>query len=217
MIRITIVEDLPIVLEGLRVLLDHFPDFKVVAEFRNGKEFVDAVTTIDTDIVLSDIDMPVMNGITATKLALSARPELKIIALSMYNDHRYYYEMLTAGAKGFVSKQSDPDELRDAITKVFAGENYFSRELLHGVIMNMQQIEEVLTAEKKELLQITSKEMNMLTLICKGQSNKELADNMSLSVKTMESNKARLMKKTRTRNNAELIIWAIRNKVIRID
>ena len=90
MIRIVIIEDLPIVLEGIKLLINNIKDFQIVAEFSNGKEFTDNMQSIATDVVLTDIDMPVMDGITATKIALSLNPELKIIALSMYNDRKYY-------------------------------------------------------------------------------------------------------------------------------
>lgn len=216
MIRIVIVEDLPIVREGLKVLIDQIEDFQVTAEFSNGKEFIDALGHLDADIVLTDIDMPVMDGIKATKIAISQYPELRVIALSMYNESRYYYEMLTAGAKGFVSKHSDPAELEMAIREVRKGGNHFSQELLQHVILNMSGIEESLMREKEEILHIAPREKEILRLICKGHTNKELADDLSVSVKTIESSKAHLMKKTNTRNNAGLIIWAIRNKFVDI-
>ena len=216
MIRIVIIEDLPIVLEGIKLLINNIKDFQIVAEFSNGKEFTDNMQSIATDVVLTDIDMPVMDGITATKIALSLNPELKIIALSMYNDRKYYYEMVTAGAKGFVLKQSPSNKLETAIREVHNGGNYFSEELLRSVIIEMQSIESILVEEKKKLMKLTDRESQILTLICQGLTNKELAAELFVSVRTIESTKSRLMEKTNTRNNAGLIIWAIKNKIVTV-
>jgi DNA-binding NarL/FixJ family response regulator len=214
MIRIAIIEDLPIVLEGIKLLINNIKDFQIVAEFSNGKEFTDNLQSIDADVVLTDIDMPVMDGITATKIALSLNPELKIIALSMYNDRKYYYEMVTAGAKGFVLKQSPANKLETAIREVHNGGNYFSEELLRSVIIEMRSIESQLIDEKKKLMKLTDRESDMLNLICQGLTNKELADKLFVSVRTIEATKSRLMEKTNSRNNAGLIIWAIKNKIV---
>ena len=214
MIRIAIIEDLPIVLEGIKLLINNIKDFEIVAEFSNGQEFTDNLQSFPADVILTDIDMPVMDGITATKIALSLNPELKIIALSMYNDRKYYYEMVTAGAKGFVLKQSPSNKLETAIREVHNGGNYFSEELLRSVIIEMQSIESLLVEEKKKLMKLTDRESDILNLICQGLTNKELAAELFVSVRTIESTKSRLMEKTSTRNNAGLIIWAIKNKIV---
>ncbi|MCW5516909.1 response regulator transcription factor [Muriicola sp. Z0-33] len=216
MIRIAIIEDLPIVLEGIKLIINNIKDLKIVAEFSNGKEFTEHLPSLSADVVLTDIDMPIMDGITATKIALSLNPNLKIIALSMYNDRKYYYEMVTAGAKGFVLKQSPSNELETAIREVYNGGNYFSEELLRSVIIEMQSIESLLVEEKKKLLNLTNRESDMLNLICQGLTNKELANELFVSVRTIESTKSRLMEKTNTRNNAGLIIWAIKNKIVTV-
>jgi len=214
MINIVIVEDLPMVLEGLKLLINKVKDFKIVKEYSNGKEFTDDIFSIKADIVLTDIDMPVMDGITATRLALSIRPELKIIALSMHKDRKYYYEMVTAGAKGFILKQSPSKELETAIREVHSGCNYFSPELLRTVIIEMQGIEQEIVKEKKELLKLTEREVEIFNLLCQGLSNRELADQLFVSLRTIETAKTRLMQKTNTKNNASLIIWAIKNKIV---
>ena len=216
MIRIVLIEDLPIILEGIKVLINQIEDFEVVAEFHNGKEFIEQIDSINADIILTDINMPEMNGIEATKIALATHPGLNFIALSMYNDSKYYYEMITAGAKGFVLKQSSTSELEEAIREVHKGGNYFSKDLLHGVILSMRGIEKELAEEKKELLKLTEHETEMLNYICQGLTNKELADKLFISIKTVESNKARLMHKTNTKNNAGLIIWTIKHKIVEL-
>lgn len=214
MIRLVIIEDLPIVLEGIKLLINNVDDFEIVGEFRNGQDFLDNMAKLEVDVVLTDIDMPEMDGVTATKLALSINPDLKIIALSMYNDRKYYYEMVTAGAKGFVLKQSPTNKLESAIREVYQGGNYFSEELLRSVIIEMQNIEDQIIDDRKKLLKLSERESKLLDLICQGLTNKELADKLFVSVRTIETTKSRLMEKTNTRNNAGLIIWAIKNKVV---
>nr|WP_321408428.1 response regulator transcription factor [uncultured Carboxylicivirga sp.] len=216
MINIVIIEDLPIVMEGLKLQLNRVENFNVIGEFSNGKEFIDQMDSIEPDIILTDIDMPVMNGIEMTLMALSNNPELKIIALTMFSDRKFYYKMVTAGARGFVLKQSSAGVLKTAIEEVYEGGSYFSQEILRTVIVEMQGIEEEIIKEKKELLKLTDRETQIIQLICQGLSNKEIADRLFVSLRTVETTKSRLMQKTKQRNNAGLIIWAIKNKIVSI-
>jgi DNA-binding NarL/FixJ family response regulator len=216
MIRIAIADDLPIILEGLKFLLGRISDFSLVAEFKNGRDLVENIESAEPDIVLSDIDMPVMDGIEATKIITSKHPEIKVIALSMHSDTNHYYDMIAAGAKGFVLKQSSTRELEQAIRTVYDGGNYFSGELLHNIIVTLQKNEASLAKKKKDIPELTEKELQFVTLVCQGLTNKELADSLCVSVKTVENYKAKLMEKTGTKNNAGLIIWAIKTKTVDI-
>ena len=216
MIRIVIIEDQPIILEGIKVLINQTSDFEVIGEFKNGKEFLNAFQELEFDIVLTDIDMPVLNGISTTKEVLAINPNIKVIALSMYNDHQYYLEMIMAGAKGFVLKQASVQELEKAIREVCKNELYFSNELLQSVIIDLHQEKNKKVINDQMPENISPREKELLQNICKGMSNKELADNLILSVKTIESYKAKLMQKTKTKNTAGLIIWAIKNKIVEV-
>ncbi|NJK87004.1 MAG: response regulator transcription factor [Bacteroidales bacterium] len=171
MIRIVIVEDHTLFREGIKSLLLRFDDFKVVAEFADGKTFCDALFDLDSDIVLMDIDMPVMSGIEASKTANIRKPEIKIIALSMYSDHSYYYEMIKAGVSGFVLKEATTTELEKAIRDVHAGMGFFSPELLQKAIVHIPGLEN--KKRKLDRLQLTNREAEVLDLICKGFSNQE--------------------------------------------
>lgn len=215
MIKVVIIEDLPIVLEGLKVLINSVSDFKIVGEYSNGQEFMNDIANVDTDIILTDIDMPVMDGITTTQKAISYNAGFRIIALSMHNDRKYYYDMITAGAKGFVLKQSHMKELETAIRLVHNGELFFSPDLLRGIILDIQNLE---SEEKnaKEKYDLNDREIEALTLICQGYTNKELADKMFVSIRTIESYKSKLMQKANTKNNAGLIIWAVKNQIVSI-
>jgi DNA-binding NarL/FixJ family response regulator len=214
MIKIIVIDDLPIVLEGVRVLLNRIKDFKVVAEFTNAKLFIEKIENYEFDIILTDIDMPEMDGMELTKQVTAKYPDKKIIALSMYSDSKYYNEMINCGAKGFVLKQSSVNELEQAIRDVFNGGNFFSKDLLQNVISSLQFDEKKSIPEKTDDIKLNDRELEFLTLICQGLNNKELADNLFLSVKSIERNKTKLMEKTGVKNNAGLIIWAIKNKIV---
>lgn len=213
MIRIAVTDDMPIVLEGVRLLLDRVDDFEVVAEYVNGKDMVENIAHSGADIVLTDIDMPVMDGKTATRQLLSKFPEKKVIALSMYSDYGNYYDMISSGVRGFVLKQSSIRELEKAIRDVYSGGSFFSTDLLQNIIINLST-----SAEKKSIEcpspELTKKETELLRYICQGLSNKELAEKLCVSIKTIESHKTRLIEKTSAKNTSGLIIWAIKNKIV---
>jgi DNA-binding NarL/FixJ family response regulator len=216
MIRIVLIDDLPIVLEGIHLLLNQIPDFKVVAEFKNGKEFLNNINKLEFDIVLTDIDMPEMNGLTLTKTLIKNYPDIKIIALSMYSDTKYYSEMINYGAKGFVLKQSSISELEIAIRNVYDGGSFFSKDLLQDVIFKLNNKEPNLISNNNQEINITEKETEILKYICNSLSNKEIAEKMFLGIKSIENSKTKLIEKTGAKNNAGLIIWAIKNKIIEI-
>nr|WP_321452821.1 response regulator transcription factor [uncultured Carboxylicivirga sp.] len=211
MIRIVLVDDHSIVREGIRLIINKIQDFNIVGEFSNGKEWIDNFENIDADIVLCDIDMPEMNGIEATRLAIEQKPSLKVIMLSMHPESDYYYDALMAGAKGFILKESSSSDLEKGIRVVNNGQTFFSQQLLYRAVIDKETIR-----EKKEKVELTQDELNLLANICKGYSNKELADELCVSVKAIEKQKTKLMRKTETHNNACLIVWAVKNKIVNI-
>jgi DNA-binding NarL/FixJ family response regulator len=214
MIQIAIVEDHTLFREGLKSLLANIPDFKIIAEFANGKDFCDNLPDLDVHVILMDIEMPIMGGIEAARFTNIYRPELQIIALSMYSDQRYYYEMIKAGISGFVLKEATTTELEKAIRDVNGGLGFFSPKLLQKAFINMPELED--KKRKIEKLQLTERELEILDLICKGLSNIEMSEKLFLSPKTIESHKSKLFHKTDTKNSAGLIIYAIKNELIEI-
>lgn len=214
MINIVIVEDHTLFREGIKSLLAANEQFNIIAEFANGKAFIDALFDYDIDVVLIDINMPIMNGIEATQTAKIKRPDIKFIALSMNSDQKYYYEMIKAGASGFVLKEATTDELEKAIIDVMNNESFFSSKLLQQVILNIPQMESKQKIIQK--LEITERELDVLKLLCQGMTNNEISDALFLSPKTVETHKTRLLKKTNTKNSTSLIIFALKNKIIEI-
>jgi len=214
MINIAIVEDHRLFREGLKSLFSDIKDFEVLAEYGNGKDYIDNIFNLQVDVVLMDIEMPVMNGIEATMLSKIKKPEIQIIALSMFSDKKYYYEMIKSGISGFVLKEASPEELEKAIRDVHNGLGFFSPKLLQQAIINIPEIEK----KRKFInqLQLTEREIEIIELVCQGYNNNKIADKLFLSPKTVESHKTHLLSKTGTKNSAELIIFAIKNELIEI-
>jgi len=205
------VDDHQLFRNGLKILLNAFPDFEVADEASNGFEFMNIISNTKADIALMDINMPDMDGIEATKQALKLYPELNIIALSMYGEEEYYYKMVDAGAKGFILKDSDISEVREAILTVSKGGSYFSQELLYHVIQKIKHRE-----NESKSANLSKREKEVLLKICEGLSNQEIAEALFISKRTVDKHRANLLGKTNSKNTASLILFAIRNKLIEI-
>ncbi len=210
--NIMIVDDHVLFRNGLKLLLNSNKDFKVVAEASNGKEFIDIIDVIPVDVVLLDISMPEMNGIEAAEIVLNKQPDLKIITLSMYGDEGYYYKMLEVGVSGFLLKESNIDEVYTALYNVIEGKSYFSQELLQNLINNMKNPNE----KSDEIKNLSKREKEIISLICQGLSNIEIADKLFLSKRTIEKHRANILNKTNSKNTASLVMFAIKNNIVNV-
>ncbi|MBP8959993.1 MAG: response regulator transcription factor [Bacteroidales bacterium] len=210
-IKIIIVDDHQLFRNGLRLLLEASPELEIIGEASNGREFLSIISKTDPDIVLMDINMPELDGIEATKQALKIKPDMNIIALSMYGEEEYYYKMTDAGARGFLLKNSDISEVHEAINTVYKGGSYFSQELLHNVIQKIKHREIETKAAR-----LSKREKEILLKICEGLSNQEIADALFISKRTVDKHRANLLAKTNSKNTASLILYAIKNKIIEI-
>ena len=211
-IKITLVDDHALFRNGLKILLDTNKEFKVINEATNGKEFIETLNSNMPDIVLMDISMPIMDGIEATEIAKQKYPDIKIIALSMFGEEEYYYKMINAGVKGFLLKNSEINEVIEAIKQVNIGNSFFSQELLYNVIKNFKPHKEPIDDTAK----LSKRELQVLEEICKGLSNHEIADNLFISKRTVDKHRANLLSKTSSKNTANLIMYAIKNKLVSV-
>ncbi|HNQ68031.1 MAG TPA: response regulator transcription factor [Bacteroidales bacterium] len=210
--KVMIVDDHALFRNGLKLLLNSFPEFKVIAEAANGIEFLNSIDILPVDLVLLDIDMPEMDGIEAAQQALKKYPDLKIITLSMFGDEDYYYKMVEAGVCGFLLKDSDIDEVYSAMCSVVEGRNYFSQELLQNLLKNIKNPEESLA----DFLDLSAREIEIISLICQGLSNIEIGEKLFLSKRTVEKHRANILEKTDTKNTASLVMFAIKNKIVAV-
>ena len=212
-ISIILVDDHHLFRDGIKFILSKMANYSIVGEASDGSEFLDLLETIVPDLVLMDIAMSGMDGIEATKKALKLYPELKIIALSSYGDEIYYRQMIDAGARGFLTKSSNADEFEFAIKTVVNGNNYFSQDLLNKVVLKISNDKE---DARDETLKLTNREKDVLNCICQGFSNKEIAEKLFISPKTVDNHRTSLLSKTSSKNTASLVMYAIKNKLVRV-
>ena len=210
---IIIVDDHLIFRQGLKSLITIEQIATVIGEASNGIEFLELLSQHKPDLVLMDIDMPLMNGIEATCKALELMPDLKIIAFTMFGDEEYYYKMIDIGVKGFILKSSGISELEKAIHEVMLGESYFSNELLRKIISNFGRKNSTKNALKSNL---TARELEVLQQICRGFNNEVIAQNLFISATTVKSHRSNLLEKTNCKNTPALILFAIKNKLIEL-
>jgi DNA-binding NarL/FixJ family response regulator len=209
-VRIIIVDDHDIFREGLKVVINTIENTHVVAEASNGKEFLEILEHKDCDFVFMDIQMPIMDGIDATKLAMEIRPKLKIVALSMFGEEKYLQSMLDSGAKGFLLKKVKRAELELAIKTVMQGNNYFSQELL-SFFTN-----KYLSKGNDTPAKFTTRELEILQLLAKGYSSMEIAEKCNISFRTVDVHRSNLITKTGSKNVLDMLIYAVINKLVQL-
>ncbi|MRT94304.1 response regulator transcription factor [Ancylomarina sp. 16SWW S1-10-2] len=204
-LNIFLVDDHSLFREGLRFLLANSNFVAEIKEAKNGQEFLEGLQNFKPDIILMDIDMPIMNGIEATLQAIKNDSHLKIIALSMYSDENFYTEMIEAGAKGFLLKNSQFIDVETAIKEVYNGRNYFSPEILSLIIRGLNR--KTNTPINHEL---TKRELEVLLNICQGLSNQEISEQLYISKRTVDKHRENILLKTQSKNTAELVVYAIK-------
>jgi DNA-binding NarL/FixJ family response regulator len=212
-IRILLADDHGIVRQGLRAVLARDPALEVVGESADGRETVRLAEALQPSIVIMDIGMPYLNGIEATAQIVRDHPHTGVIILSMHSDETYLLRALGAGAKGYLLKDSAETDLIRAVHTVAQGRPFFSPAItgtmLEDYLRNMQQRN---LTDSWDLL--TDREKEVLQLIAEGRSNKEVATALELSTYTVETHRANLMQKLNLHNTAEIVLYAVRKKII---
>jgi len=203
--KVIIADDHTLFRQGLKLILEDIENIEVVADVANGKELIEIADALDPDLIIMDINMPLINGIEASRILLKEKPDLKILVVSMYGDEQYYNSVIENGVKGFVLKDADNEELRTAIKEILNGKTYFSQELLLKLIRNRQS---------SALIDLTQREREILKMICKGFNTAEIAVKLYLSERTVENHRASILSKTGSRNSLSLVIYAYRNNLV---
>jgi two-component system, NarL family, response regulator DegU len=217
MIRIIIADDHPIVRDGLRAALDSIDNFHVTGVAANGVEALKLIKNDPPDLLLTDISMPEMNGIELAREVTKTYPDVKVIILSMHENDAYINNALQAGAHGYLLKDSEKGELSRAIEKVVAGEKYFSRSvsqiLVNGLYNKSGEIIETTVSGDSGL---SKRELEVLQFIVTGMSNKEIAAQLYLSIRTVDAHRYNIMQKLHVKNTAEMIKAAVRLKLVEL-
>ncbi|MBP3432805.1 MAG: response regulator transcription factor [Alistipes sp.] len=208
--KIALVDDHTLFRTGLAGLLAQHDGFEVVADVGSGEEFLAMLPSLDVDVVFMDISMPGIDGAETTRRALAERPELRIVTLSMYGDEHYYTRMMESGASGFLLKDSDIEEVYNAVEVTMAGDSYFSSALLGTLTRNMS----MLAVDEPDDDALSNREVEILVEVCRGLSNQEIADKLFISKRTVDKHRANIMEKTGCKNTANLVVYAIKNHLV---
>jgi len=206
--RILLVDDHAVVRQGFKMILDAQSDMEIVGEAANGREAVELAAQLRPDIVVMDVAMPELNGIEATRRVIAAGPHIRVIALSMHKDSVYVREILRAGARGYLLKDSGADDLVKAIRAVAGGESYLSPAVSNAVLDDYRKH----VTNPIDLL--TSREREVLQMLAEGKTNKEIAVVLNLSVYTVDAHRGRIMEKLNLHSINELVRFALRNGLI---
>ncbi|MEI7524651.1 MAG: response regulator transcription factor [Mariniphaga sp.] len=210
-INVLLVDDHQLILDGLKSLLKHTDNLVVAGEANNGRDAIRLLDILNIDVVLMDIDMPVMNGIDALKEIKRIKPLMKVIILSMHNESGMIKNLLGIGADGYLLKSTSQDELIRAILKVAEGDKYFSTEITLS-LLNPSQSNFQTSKQLSETL--TIREEEILKLIAEGFSNKEIGARLFISHRTVDTHRTNLMNKLNVSNIAGLISYAIKSGLI---
>lgn len=215
-IKVLLAEDHTIVRKGIRALLDAVTDIEVVGEAEDGREAVEKVGQLLPDVVLMDNTMPTLNGLEATRQIKKQFPEIMVLILTMHTDEEYIFQFLQAGASGYLIKKTAPKELVSAIKAVHRGDSFLSPSISKKVID--EYLRHVEASNKPDsYAQLTDREREVLQLIVEGLSNKEIAEQLHLSVKTVGNHRINLMEKLDIHNVSDLTKYAIRKGLIALE
>ena len=206
--RILLVDDHAVVRQGFKMLLDAQPDMEIVGEASNGREAVETAEALRPDVVVMDVAMPELNGIEATRRLTASTPHTRVIALSMHKDSVYVREILRAGARGYLLKDSGAEDLVSAIRAVAKGESYLSPAVSNAVLDDYRKH----VTNPIDLL--TSREREVLQMLAEGKTNKEIAGVLNLSVYTVDAHRGRIMEKLNLHSINDLVRFAVRNGII---
>ena len=209
MINILIADDHAIVREGIKQILAELPDKVTTDEAINGQEVIQKVWNNNYDLILLDISMPGRSGLDILKQLKSENPALKILILSMHPEEQYAIRALKAGASGYLTKESTPLELTEAIKKVSIGKKYVSSSLAETLASHLET-----TAERPLHESLSNREFEVMCMIASGKTVKEIADELSLSVKTISTYRTRILEKMNMKNNAQITHYTIQNRLV---
>jgi two-component system, NarL family, response regulator NreC len=207
-IRILLADDHTIVRQGFRLILSSQPDMEIVGEAGNGREAVELAASLTPDVAVMDVAMPELNGIEATRRIAASSPKTRVLALSMHKDSVYVREILRAGARGYLLKDSIDTDLLAAVRAVAKGEGYLSPAVSDAVLCDYRQ------HVTDPIDRLSSREREVLQMIAEGKTNKEIASTLNLSVYTIDAHRGHIIEKLNLHSTGELVRFAVRNGLI---
>jgi two-component system invasion response regulator UvrY len=212
MIRVLLADDHSIVLAGLRRLVEESGDMEVVAEAADGREAIHQIRTIRPDVAVIDLSMPQIDGLEVIHQIHPEFPDLPIIVLTMHAENQYVVRAIEAGAMGYITKQSAPEQLVHAIRKVHGGSRYLTEDAAESLVLRVAKGDR----HRSALDSLSTRELQVLRRLALGHTNREIASTYNISIKTVDTYRFRLLKKLKLRNNAEISRFAIQNGLIEV-
>jgi len=214
-IKIILADDHRIFRDGIKSLLSDNDFINIIGEASSGNELLDMRKTHKPDVVIVDITMPGLSGIEVSKQISSLYPEIKIMILSMHTDEDFVINSIKAGAHGYLPKDTSKEELLEAIKIIYDGGEYYGKLVSDNFLKNY--IKKFKTGQNlKENEDLTQREIEILKLAASGSSNKEIADKLFISTKTVDAHKNHIMQKLKLKNTAEMVLYAVKNKIIEV-
>lgn len=210
-IRIVLADDHEIFRDGFRVMCNKIPGLKLIGEAENGEELIKVVRELKPEVVVTDIKMPVMDGIEATRIINNEFPDIGIIALSMHDEEHLILDMLEAGAEGYLIKNAPKEEITAAIRSVHENENYYC-SLSSAKLAELAKNSKYRTT-KSIKVEFSDKEIAVIRFICQEMANKDIADQMELSKRTIEGYREKILEKIGAKNTVGLVVYAIKHKI----
>ena len=210
MIKVLLADDHSIVRAGLRRIVEESGDMEVIAEAADGRETIRLVLETSPDVAVIDISMPGLDGLEVVSRLRGLRPDLPILILTMHEEGQYVVRAIQAGAMGYLTKQSAPEQLLKAIRKIHAGSRYLTDEAAETLALRIAKG----SGEQSPLDSLSMRELQVLRRLAMGHTNREIASAYSISIKTVDTYRSRLLKKLNLRNNAEMSRFAMQNRLI---
>ena len=212
MIKVLLADDHKIVREGLRRIIEESGEMEVVAEAADGHDAISRALDTRPDVAVVDISMPGMDGLEVVSQLKSLAPSMPVLVLTMHDEDQYVVRAVESGAMGYVTKQAAPEQLVDAVKKLYAGGLYLTEKASEALALRVIRGDKF----KSEAESLSMRELQVLRKLALGQTNHEIADSYHLSVKTVDTYRSRILKKLNLRNNAELSRFAMQNKIVQI-
>lgn len=216
-IKILVVDDHQLIVNGIKAMLEPIADFNIIGEANDGNEAISKAIDLIPDVIIMDISMPDLSGIEASKIIVKNNPEIKVLALTQHEDSEYVIQMLNAGAMGYLLKNSRKDEFIEAIISVSKGEKYFSKKISNLLLNNLLQDNKPELNENGAKVTLTKREKEITKKIVEEMSNQQIADDLNISLRTVETHRRNIMQKLNVKSAVSLVKYAVQNHLITLE